>query len=72
MPASKDTRVRVLGLSKTSATIRDCSAREERGAAFSSPARRRIATRSSVRQLGAGEQMTGQAGKTTVRRRCAF
>ena len=39
IPASNDTRVRVLGFSNTSATIRSSSARDERGAAFSSAAR---------------------------------
>jgi hypothetical protein len=47
MPASNDTRVRVLGFSKTSATIRPWSARDARGADFSSLARRSSAARSS-------------------------
>ena len=39
MPASKDSRVRVDGFSKISATLRPSSAREDRGAALSSRAR---------------------------------
>ena len=67
MPASNDTRVRVDGFWKTSATIRSVAApRDERGAAFSSAARSSSAASSSARQLGAGEEVARQGGEDTA------
>jgi hypothetical protein len=46
-PASKDSRVRVEGFSKISATLRPSRAREDSGAAFSASARSSSACSSS-------------------------
>ena len=67
MPASKDTRVRVEAFWKTSATIRSRSASDERGAAFSSPARASSGEQLIGAQLGAGEEMARQGGEDTER-----
>ena len=62
--------MRVEGFSKSSATARPASARDERGAAFSSGARSSSASSSSRVELRAGEEMARQAGQSR-RRRCA-
>ena len=58
MPTSKDSRVRVEGFSKISATLRPASAREASGAAFSSSARVQQRVELVGAELGAGEEMS--------------
>src|SRR4051812_21701013 len=69
MPAWKDTRVRVEGLWKSSATLWPSSAREASGSRLSASARSRIRRRSSAVSSAPVSRWRGKWG--TVRRRCA-
>src|SRR4051794_21294181 len=67
MPAWKDTRVRVDGFWKSSATLRPSSAREASGSRLSASARSRIACRSSAPSSAPVSRWRGKCGNV---RRC--